>query len=112
MKRVLLVMTAVIRVFFASIKSSFMSLVSFMFFQILRHLRFCHAFEPAWTVSNSFCHADAETPSHGYCAPTLRSAVGRPKFDITRRQLKYFLGMDFTAPEMAEMFGVSVRTIR
>ena len=56
--------------------------------------------------------SDAETPSHGYCAPTLRSAGGRPKFDITERQIEYFLEMDFTAPEMAEMLGVSVRTIR
>ena len=38
--------------------------------------------------------------------------VGRPRFDIPREQLEALIETHFTAPQMAGMLGVSVRTVR
>ena len=43
-------------------------------------------------------------PASGY-------SRGRPRYDISRDQLEYFIDMGFTVPSMAEMLHVSVRTI-
>ena len=38
--------------------------------------------------------------------------VGRPRFDIPREQLEALIETHFTAPQMAGMLGVSVRSVR
>lgn len=38
--------------------------------------------------------------------------VGRPHFDIPRSQLEYLVNSRFSVPKIADMLGVSVRTIR
>ena len=38
-------------------------------------------------------------------------SVGRPRFQISKEQLQYLLEANFTVPQMAQMIGVSVRTV-
>ncbi len=48
-----------------------------------------------------------------YQAPVeYRGAFGRPRFEIPRHQLVSLIEMRFVVPAIAEMIGVSVRTIR
>ena len=50
---------------------------------------------------------------NGYQAPIIRSGKrGRPRFDISKEHLEFLLEFDFTAPEIARLLDVSVRTIR
>lgn len=46
-----------------------------------------------------------------YHPSTESSGIGRPKFIIPREQLQYLLAQRFTVPQMANVIGVSVRTI-
>lgn len=51
--------------------------------------------------------------STGYQAPLLNDGnSGRPKFNIPPNQLEYFLSNGFTGPAIADMLGVSLRTVR
>ena len=48
-----------------------------------------------------------------YQAPLLdNQACGRPRFDIPRHQIDTMLEMRFTVPSIAEILGVSIRTVR
>ena len=40
------------------------------------------------------------------------TAMGRPRFDINREQITFLLQNRFTFPQIADMLGVSVRTVR
>ena len=44
-------------------------------------------------------------------AVTFTGAVGRPPFEIPREQLLLLIESKFTVPQIADMIGVSVRTI-
>ena len=44
-------------------------------------------------------------------APLCDTLVGRPRFSIPKAQLEYLVENNFTAPQMASIIGVSVRTI-
>ena len=47
-----------------------------------------------------------------YTPPLLYTGLsGRPRFEITEEQLCFLLESHFTVPQMAEMIGVSTRTI-
>ena len=51
--------------------------------------------------------------SRRYQASTICSlSRGRPRFDIPRHQISTMLEMHFTVPSIAEILGVSVRTVR
>ena len=52
--------------------------------------------------------------SHTAGIPTLHSAgsVGRPRFDIPEEQLQFLVESGFTDPQIAEIVGVSLRTVR
>ena len=50
----------------------------------------------------------------GYTAnptPSYQSR-GRPKFDIHKEQIEHLLNLNFTCPKIADLLGVSLRTIR
>ena len=49
--------------------------------------------------------------AHSGCQVTL-SSRGRPRFMIPADQLNYLLEKRFTVPQISELLGVSVRTIR
>ena len=40
------------------------------------------------------------------------SSVGRPRFDIPRRQLQFLIESGFTGPQSAAIIGVSLTTVR
>ena len=49
----------------------------------------------------------------GYRAPTVHKGMsGRPRFDIPRNMLACLLEIRFTVPQIANILGVSVRTLR
>lgn len=49
----------------------------------------------------------------GYRAPLQRlGSRGRPRYEISRSQLEYFLLNGFKGPDIAVMLGVSLRTVR
>lgn len=53
------------------------------------------------------------TTDLGYRTTQQRSGGrGRPKYDIPKRQLEYFLLNGFKGPDIAVMLGVSLRTVR
>ena len=43
--------------------------------------------------------------------PTVSAAIGRPRFSIRADQLSFLVENRFTVPQMADMLGVSVRTV-
>ena len=46
-------------------------------------------------------------------APVLQSGcAGRPRFDIPEQQLRFLVQSGFTGTQMAEIIGVSLRTVR
>lgn len=57
-----------------------------------------------------------ELVSTGYTAPLEQASrfngCGRPRFSVTKEQLEYFLSMGFRYRKVAEMLGVSLRTVR
>ena len=44
--------------------------------------------------------------------PVQGGGIGRPRFNISREQMSYLIDNRFTAPQIADMLGVSVRTVR
>ena len=62
----------------------------------------------------SILHEEAEeSVLHRYQAPMIGyPALGRPRFIIPRNQLAFLLEARFSVPRMADILGVSVRTIR
>lgn len=49
----------------------------------------------------------------GFQAPLLQiGRAGRPRFNIARNQLEYLLQNGFTGPDVSQMLGVLLRTIR
>lgn len=55
---------------------------------------------------------DEDTDDQQYPPPIMYTGmVGRPRFTIPRDQLLYLIENNFTAPQMAQMIGVSLRTI-
>ena len=53
-----------------------------------------------------------ETGSYRPVQCVLTGAVGRPSFDVSSYQLFYLIENRFSVPQIADMIGVSVRTIR
>ena len=51
----------------------------------------------------------AETSS---AAVVLSGAVGRPRFEVPRHQLEFLLEAGFSVPEISNLVGVSVSTVR
>ena len=49
--------------------------------------------------------------SEADCAICHTGTVGRPRFDIPREQLRLLIESHFNVPQMADMIGVSERTI-
>ena len=37
---------------------------------------------------------------------------GRPSFDISKEQLSYFIGLNFTVPDIAKLLGVHKSTVQ
>ncbi|XP_072171957.1 uncharacterized protein [Diadema setosum] len=50
-------------------------------------------------------------PGAAYYAPRVLQACGRPKYHITEQQLLFLKQSGFSAHQMADIFGVSVRTV-
>ena len=44
--------------------------------------------------------------------PNYENTPGRPRFDVPHNQLAYLLEVRFTVPQIADILGVSVRTVR
>ena len=44
--------------------------------------------------------------------PILTGAVGRPSFDVSPYQLSFLIENEFSVPQIADMIGVSIRSIR
>ena len=57
------------------------------------------------------CHPMTST-SHLSAELVLTGAVGRPTFEIPRNQLQYLIESRFSVPQIADLLGVSVSTIR
>ena len=53
-----------------------------------------------------------ERHSEGYELDSIQGVRGRPRFDVRREQLEYFISFGFDCPTIAEMLGVSLRTVR
>ena len=48
-----------------------------------------------------------------FCTPTLASGeVGRPSFQIPCDQLRYLIDHRFSVPQISQLLGVSIRTVR
>lgn len=57
--------------------------------------------------------SDVISGSFGYQAPlVLSGGRGRPHYCVTREQLSFLRSCGFTAPQMADILHVSVRTVR
>ena len=56
---------------------------------------------------------DSQLSEPDCCTPAVRltGTVGRPRFDIPREQLSLLIESHFNVPQMADMIGVSERTI-
>ncbi|XP_072558004.1 uncharacterized protein [Paramormyrops kingsleyae] len=50
--------------------------------------------------------------SHSYSAPTIRGRCGRPRYLISSEQLRFLLTFSFTTREIADILGVSKRTVK
>ncbi len=55
---------------------------------------------------------DRHEQMSGYTLSTNNSGRGRPRFQFSQDQLEHLLGIDFSCPAIANMLGVSVRTVR
>ena len=57
---------------------------------------------------------DEPSPRHdNHSPPVLRTGcIGRPRFEIPREQVIFLIESGFTAPQMAEILGVSISTVR
>ena len=53
-----------------------------------------------------------ENDWHSQVHPVSTGLVGRPCFQIPRQQLSYLIENGFSVPQIADMIGVSVRTVR
>lgn len=65
----------------------------------------------------SFLRSSRETRSitYGHCSqvqPVCSGSVGRPSFAISQDQLGFLVECSFSVPQIADMLGVSVRTVR
>ena len=63
----------------------------------------------------SIVRNEAEKNDHGisrYQAPLVFKGLGRPRFSIPRNQLACLLENRFTCPQIADILGVSLRTVR
>jgi len=49
--------------------------------------------------------------TQGYRAPRVRGRVGRPHCLITQEQLEFLLSLHFTLQQIADLVGVSRRTV-
>ena len=56
---------------------------------------------------------DSQLSESVCCTPAVyhTGTVGRPRFDIPREQLRLLIESHFKVPQMADMIGVSERTI-
>lgn len=55
---------------------------------------------------------DRQIPvSQGYSAPRIRGRVGQPRCLITEEQLQFLLSFNFTVQQIADILGVSRRTV-
>ena len=53
-----------------------------------------------------------ENSRHSQVHPVYTGLVGRPSFEISYEQLSYLIENRFSVPQIADMIGVSVRTVR
>ena len=66
-------------------------------------------------IVEAFCQLTSNSTgcSNTYATSTIvRDTPGRPKYDIPRCQLMHLIESGFTCPQISQMIGVSVRTIR
>ena len=69
--------------------------------------------EAKYLLSETFDTDQQQTGHTGYQSEKVfEGDRGRPRYNISKEQLSYFIDFGFTAPQMSKMLGVSESTIR
>ena len=67
----------------------------------------------AVSIVQSILERNDQDIQRGYQASIVHEgSIGRPRFDIPCNQLAYLLEKQFSVPQIADIIGVSIRTVR
>ena len=67
----------------------------------------------ALSIVQSILERNDQDIQRGYQASVVHEgSIGRPRFDVPRNQLACLLEKRFTVPQIADIIGVSIRTVR